>query len=90
MKFPTHEETIAEARFTVCDSSLTIRNPGRFEGEARYVPHFWAVVLDGQADETAKGASIQVTPEDKLRFPELKRRQRIVLHQQENGFIVQV
>ena len=29
-----------------------ITTPGKFEGERRYVPTLWSVVLDGGADET--------------------------------------
>ena len=38
-----------ESEFDVVDG--IIRNPGKFEGEAVWVPYFWDLVMDGDGEE---------------------------------------
>ena len=41
--------TAIESEFDVVDG--IIRNPGKFEGEAVWVPYFWDLVMDGEGEE---------------------------------------
>jgi hypothetical protein len=67
------------------------RGPGKFEGEARYVPYYWEIFLDGGADrDDGKILSFNVSAEDKENFPELKRRKVIKLYEREDGFVVEI
>ena len=65
-----------------------IRSPGCFEGEMIYVPHFWEIFLNGFADrDNGNVLGFDVTPEDKIEFPELRKRRTVKLYQRDNGFI---
>lgn len=82
-------ETLAGEEFEV--ENDVIRTPGRFEGEARYVPHFWAAYLDGCADrDNGTVLGFDVTAEDKTLFPELKKRHTVKLYQRDDGFICEL
>ena len=73
------------------DNRGIIRSPGKFEGEMLYVPHFWDVFLDGLADrDNGRVLGFDVTPEDKVEFPELKRRRTVKLVENDQGFVVEV
>lgn len=67
-----------------------INSPGTFEGEQIYMPHFYNIYLSGFADETGRYISVKVTPEDRLEFPELKRRKRIRFIISDQGFVCEV
>jgi hypothetical protein len=68
-----------------------VKGPGKFEGEARYVPYYWSVFLEGFADrDDGKILSFNVSAEDKESFPELKRRKVIKLYEREDGFVVEI
>uniref|UniRef100_A0A6M3JYZ0 Uncharacterized protein n=1 Tax=viral metagenome TaxID=1070528 RepID=A0A6M3JYZ0_9ZZZZ len=68
-----------------------VRSPGKFECEARYVPYYWAIGLDGFADDDDGTVfSFRITPEDRVLFPELRRRRVIRLMETNNGFVVEV
>ena len=68
-----------------------IRSPGMFEGEARYVPYYWNLYLDGLADrDDGHVLGFNISAEDKVHFPELKRRRTVKLYQDDNGFICEV
>jgi hypothetical protein len=68
-----------------------ICSPGKFQGEARYMPHFYGVYLDGFADEQRGGIlSVEVSAEDKLLYPELRRRKRVRWYERDDGFICQI
>ncbi len=83
------EETIAGETFRV--RAGRIANPGMFEGECRYVPHFWAVYMDGCADrDDGSVLGFDVTREDKERFPELRRRRTVRLIRRDDGFVIEV
>lgn len=78
-----------EQEHTVVDGR--IRDPGKFEGEAIYIPYFWDVVMSGLADEQDGGiASVPVDEEDKMVFPELKRRKRVRMLEDSQGFVNEV
>ena len=65
-----------------------IRTPGQFEGEMLYVPYFWDAYLNGFADQDDGNVLyFVVTDDDKIQFPELKRRKVIRLYQREDGFV---
>lgn len=71
--------------------SLTITEPGKFEGEARYVPHFWNAYLSGLTDfDNGKVMGFYVTEADKALFPELKRRRTVKLVEDSQGFVCEV
>lgn len=68
-----------------------IRSPGKFEGEAVYVPHFWKIGLEGFADrDDGKVWGFDLTDEDKAEFPELKGRRTIKLLERDDGFVVEL
>ena len=67
-----------------------IRSPGKFEGEAVYVPYFWDIYLDGFADEDDGTTLIfNVSVDDKKHFPELRKRKVVKLYQRDDGFVVE-
>lgn len=67
------------------------KGPGKFEGEARYVPFYWEVFLDGFADEDdGRVLKFVVSKEDKVSFPELKSRKVVRLIEREDGFVIEV
>ena len=68
-----------------------ITDPGKFEGCARYVPHYWEIYLDGFADrDDGRILGFDVTPEDKLQFPELRRRRTVRLLELDTGRVVEL
>jgi len=68
-----------------------IRNPGKFEGERAYVPYFWNAFLEGGADQdNGEVLVFRVTAEDKVLFPELRRRRVVKLIEDGNGFVCEV
>lgn len=65
-----------------------IRSPGKFEGEAIYVPYFWEIYLDGFADRDDGDILLfDVSAEDKKEFPELKKRHVVKLYCRDDGFV---
>ena len=65
-----------------------IRSPGKFEGEAVYIPYYWDEYLNGCADrDDGLVISFYVTPNDRILFPELKGRRFVRLYQRDDGFI---
>jgi hypothetical protein len=82
------------------DEHGLIDSPGKFEGEAAYVPSFWALGLDGGADidfvEAIRIADREgevpvfvfyLTDEDKKRWPALADVERLELWESSNGFV---
>lgn len=68
-----------------------VKRPGKFEGEARYVPYFWNEFLNGAYDrDDGKVITFYVTKEDKKLFPELKHRRAVKLVEQSDGFVVEI
>jgi len=69
----------------------TVKGPGKFEGQAIYVPYFWEAYLNGRADrDNGYILGFDVTAEDKTIFPELKRRRTIRLVEDSQGFVSEV
>ncbi len=70
------------------DGSGRITDPGMFEGEMLYVPHFWEIGLSGFADrDNGKVYGFDVTAEDRKQFPELQRRRTVNIYQRDDGFV---
>jgi hypothetical protein len=68
-----------------------VARPGKFEGEAVYVPYFWEAFLNGMADrDDGRVLGFDVTAEDKAMFPELKGRHTVRLIETEQGFVCEV
>ena len=78
-----------EAQYNVVKGR--IRTLGQFEGEMVYVPHFWDAYLNGGANrDDGKSLWFDVTAEDKVKFPELKRRRTVKLYQRNDGFVCEI
>lgn len=68
-----------------------VKGPGKFEGEAVYVPYFWDAFLNGFADrDNGTVLGFDVTAEDKAIFPELKHRKTVKLIERDDGFVCEV
>jgi hypothetical protein len=73
------------------ECEIAVQGPGKFEGEAAYVPYYWDAYLNGMADrDDGKILGFDVTAEDRQLFPELKGRRTVRLYQREDGFICEV
>lgn len=65
--------------------------PGKFEGEAPYVPYYWEAYLNGCADrDNGTVLGFDVTTEDRQLFPELKGRRTVRLIETEQGFVSEI
>jgi len=68
-----------------------IKNPGKFEGEETYVPYFWDMVLEGFHEEVGRGdssvARIEISDEDRTKFPVLGNAKYILLEESDQGFV---
>ena len=53
-----------ESEYRVVDG--LIRNPGKFEGEAVYVPYYWDLVMEGEGEEVMEVESERESP--RIRF----------------------
>jgi hypothetical protein len=68
-----------------------VHHPGKFEGEAPYVPFYWEAYLNGMADrDDGKVLGFDVTADDKALFPELRKRRTVKLVETEQGFVCEV
>jgi hypothetical protein len=68
-----------------------IKNPGKFEGELDYVPHFWEAVLNGESLSDGPIYAVKITGEERLKFPRLGPRRRYVrLREDDQGFVREV
>jgi|SRR5208282_680668 len=63
------------------------RHPGKFEGEAAYVPYFYEQFLDGLGEQRGDGTLFHVTAQDRDVFPELKGRRTIRIRESDDGFV---
>ena len=87
----TDRPTFEENGYTIYADSLTIADPGKFEGEPRYVLHFWDIYLDGGADEDdGQVLEFYVSLEDRAQFPELGQQSTVKLVETEQGFVIEV
>jgi len=76
---------------TVKQCEEIVRGPGKFEGEARYVPYLYNASLEFGDVPGARGViSVEVTQEDKALFPELRRRKRVRLYERDDGLVEEV
>jgi hypothetical protein len=72
------------------DGSEYIRSPGKFEGEAIYIPYFWDLFLSGCADEDdGEIIRCEISDEDRKEFPELGDRTHVYFFQREDGFVIE-
>jgi hypothetical protein len=70
------------------DYEAEVRRPGKFEGEAPWVPYFWDALLDGMADEDdGEVAWFTVTDEDRELFPELAGVERVGICEDGSGLV---
>jgi len=77
----------AAAGYKLNDQNMIV-SPGKFEGEARYVPYFWDLYMQGGASEDdGEHLYFDVEPEDVEAFPELKGRKRVILWTSDSGFV---
>lgn len=68
-----------------------VRGPGKFEGEAPYVPYFYDAFLDGGADsDNGDVLGFRVSAADRAVFPELRGRQWVRIRERSDGFVVEV
>lgn len=78
--------------FKVADGKIV--SPGKFENEPLYAPYFYALALDGGAEETDTDmfgqesiAYLNVTPDDVKEFPELADVRQVQVFEDESGFV---
>ena len=66
-----------------------VTNPGKFQGEPRWVPYFYDLEDDLQVEDGACVVcrAFQLTPEERQRFPELKGVFAVVLAETDDGFV---
>lgn len=68
-----------------------VSHPGKFEGEAVYVPYYWDIYLDGGADrDDGDVLGFDVSPDERVMFPELKGRRTVKLIESNDGFVIEV
>ena len=86
----THEKGI-EGMSTRKEYVDQVSHPGKFEGEAPYVPYYWEAYLNGFADrDNGAVLGFDVTAEDRQLFPELKGRRTVRLIETEQGFVSEI
>lgn len=77
------------SEYTHNPTTLRITSPGKFEGEPRYVPHFYQIWQEGGAyEDRGPYCSIYINAEDVQLFPELHGFYEINLHEDANGFVI--
>lgn len=65
-----------------------VTTPGKFEREMIYVPYFWQQGLEGMADsDDGKVYVFSIDANDRKLFPELARRQKLRLMEDDCGFV---
>jgi len=76
---------------TRADYFEVVRRPGKFEGEAPYVPYFWECYLEGFADrDDGTVLGFDVHDDDRAIFPELKGRRTVNLMELDTGFVIEL
>lgn len=82
----TREDILSEYNV---DENGTIKDLGKFEGEALYVPYFWDAYLNGCADsDNGRILTFRITREDREQFPEIPARKRTIrLMESDFGFV---
>ena len=66
-----------------------VRRPGKFKGEAPWVPYFWDR-LDESCEDGDSWAGWEVSAEDVSIWPELESVEMIYLHETDSGFVIEV
>lgn len=73
-----------------CEYDQAVHGPGKFEGEAPYVPYFWEQYLEGNyADDDGETLTFTVTDEDRRLFPELVGKETVELYERDDGFVIE-
>jgi hypothetical protein len=73
------------------EKTLNITDPGKFEGEARYMPHFYDLFLNGCADEDdGETLTFNVEQDDIDEFPELADFKRVRFFEDSQGFVREI
>lgn len=73
-----------------------VRHPGKFQGEAPYVPYLWDLVVSGEAgdfdDRSEYDGTVVFWIDDADRevFHELKYVERVTLKETNDGFVIEV
>ena len=82
---------------TVKEYETIVASPGKFQGEKRYVPYYWDIMMDGWFDYSEEeiedgryAIEFGVTAYDKSLFPELQHQTVIQLFERSDGFIVEL
>jgi hypothetical protein len=76
---------------TIEECEESVSHPGKFEGEARYVPYFWDGYLHGFSDwDDGRILGFNLTEHQRTIFPELGLRKTIKLIEDDNGFVREV
>ena len=90
----TERQKMTQTEHANIDQHGLICDPGKFEGEPRYVQYLWNVVLDGEGETVddpdrpdATMDLITLTDDDKRRFPALSRFDQALLWADDNGFV---
>jgi hypothetical protein len=87
------DRTTIETSYVLSDdtSPPIITSPGKFEGEALYVPYFWERFLNGDGDSEDNGTLVlSILPKDREQFPELGRRRFVRLIEDTDGCVCEV
>jgi hypothetical protein len=76
-------------------ASGIIISPSKFEGEQRYLPHFWDIYMDGGSDDEVDAddvlvSTVEVDRDDVALFPELAGRKVVRFAEDDNGFVYEV
>lgn len=70
-----------------------IISPGKFEGERWYMPHFYELWLMGFGTSVGngkfQGLCFGISPDERIAFPELKRRKRVRFRICDQGFVTE-
>lgn len=69
---------------------MFIESPGKFQGEARWVPYMWEQSLDGDyrfAEDDESIIVVDVMPHDQARFPELREFAYVEMVETDDGFV---
>ena len=76
-----------------CDEQGRITSPGKFEGEMCYLPYFYDLSMQGDAefDDEDGTFTVDIQPEDRELFPQLAADQEsVTMIESESGFVYEV
>lgn len=73
----------------VAATGPVITEPGKFEGQPRWTPHFYDLALEGSADEDDGRAWVFfVNSQDRAMFPELFNVRAVEIRVDDSGFVM--